>query len=53
MKKRRRERKKPVKCQHNQWIECLKPESCAKCGWNPEVAQRRLEEIKEKLRINQ
>ena len=33
-------------CPHNQECRCKIPE-CHKCGWNPEVAERRLKELKE------
>lgn len=31
-------------CDHNIWVQCEKKE-CDKCGWNPEVAQARMEDI--------
>ena len=33
-------------CQYNPECECETPE-CHKCGWNPEVAERRLKEFRE------
>ena len=35
-------------CPHNEACECDVPE-CHKCGWNPEVAARRLEKMKEDM----
>jgi hypothetical protein len=35
-------------CPHNQECRCDIPE-CHKCGWNPEVAERRRKEFKSKL----
>jgi hypothetical protein len=33
-------------CPHNHECRCTTPE-CHKCGWNPEVAERRLKEFRE------
>ena len=35
-------------CPHNKECRCNVPE-CHKCGWNPEVADRRLKEFRESL----
>lgn len=35
-------------CQYNPECECDIPE-CHKCGWNPEVAERRMKEFKESI----
>lgn len=35
-------------CEYQAFVECAKKE-CATCGWNPEVAQARLEAIKAKM----
>lgn len=37
-------------CPHNNECRCDIPE-CHKCGWNPEVAERRLTKIKEELAL--
>lgn len=37
-------------CQFNKFVLCgldnLNPQHCEKCGWNPKVAEMRLEKIK-------
>lgn len=35
-------------CKFNSGIECGEPSSCAKCGWNPQVAAVRVEKAKKK-----
>ncbi len=30
-------------CPNNAGVECLHKDGCARCGWNPEVAQQRLQ----------
>lgn len=35
-------------CDYHAFVECPKKE-CSKCGWNPEVAEARLEAIKAKM----
>ena len=30
-------------------VHCILPRDCEKCGWNPQVAQQRLEAVREKL----
>ena len=36
------------KCNFNAFVECNQ-KICSKCGWNPEVAEARLEEFRKKL----
>jgi hypothetical protein len=36
-------------CHHNKEVLCDSPE-CQKCGWNPEVVEKRLEEFKAKIK---
>ena len=36
-----------VECKHNHGVGCENQTKCAACGWNPAVAQRRLQEIRE------
>ena len=38
-------------CPHNWEVRCQTP-TCGKCGWNPEVAERRLRHLKEELYIS-
>ena len=33
------------KCNHNAWVTC-RDGNCEKCGWNPVVAEARLEKIR-------
>lgn len=48
-KKKRYPNPKPVPCPNNEGVACLKPNTCAGCGWNPEVAQKRATDIFEKI----
>lgn len=34
---------KEWQCRNNPWVKCLKKKKCEKCGWNPEVAEKRME----------
>lgn len=36
------------KCDFNDYVECER-KKCSECGWNPEVAQKRLEAIIAKM----
>lgn len=36
-----------AKCRYNPELECKDTAKCGTCGWNPEVAQRRIREWKE------
>ena len=29
-------------CPNNSGVDCLHPDECSRCGWNPEVAEKRL-----------
>ena len=42
-------RYKVSKCRHNKFVECADRAKCTACGWNPEVANDRLERIKHRL----
>lgn len=44
-KKKRYQNPKPVPCPNNEGVACLKPNTCAGCGWNPKVAQARKDRI--------
>jgi len=33
-------------CRFNQMIDCTAQTGCAKCGWNPDVARKRSEQMK-------
>lgn len=35
-------------CFYNLWIDCTGKCQCDKCGWNPDVAKRRIEELRKK-----
>lgn len=48
-KKKRYQNPKPVPCPNNEGVACLKLNTCAGCGWNPKVAQRRAQDISEKM----
>lgn len=37
---------KPEQCKYNEECRCL-IKRCGKCGWNPSVAEQRLEKLKE------
>ena len=39
-------------CQYNNGCAC-ETQNCHKCGWNPEVAERRLKDIKEGLKMGE
>ena len=39
-------------CQYNPECECDIPE-CHKCGWNPDVAERRVREFRESYGLNE
>ena len=41
--------KKDMSCPHNDALICER-KNCRKCGWNPNVAKRRVEELLEKLK---
>lgn len=41
---RRRELKKEQMCPHNNYVTCNNHE-CGSCGWNPEVAQKRMDKV--------
>ena len=30
-------------CKNNCWVRCRNKTKCEKCGWNPEVAKKRIE----------
>lgn len=30
-------------CKNNCWVKCRNKTKCEKCGWNPEVAEKRIE----------
>lgn len=34
---------KEWQCRNNPWVKCLGHKNCEKCGWNPEVAEKRME----------
>ena len=34
---------KEWQCKNNPWVKCLEQNKCDKCGWNPEVAEKRIE----------
>ena len=36
-------------CPHNAWVMCS-AKYCYRCGWNPPVAERRLEKIRKEMR---
>ena len=38
-------------CKYNEGCQCETPK-CAKCGWNPEVAERRRQELLDKLGVH-
>lgn len=38
-------REKVVVCKHNCGVYCTANASCASCGWNPEVAKKRMEAL--------
>lgn len=40
---------KNLSCPHNDACKCSK-QTCWKCGWNPTVAQKRLDKFQEKTR---
>lgn len=40
---------KDTTCPHNEAVTCER-KNCRKCGWNPNVAKRRLEKITGKLK---
>ena len=33
-------------CSFNRYVDCASHTSCASCGWNPQVGQRRIEAMK-------
>lgn len=35
-------------CKFNSAAECEEPSQCAKCGWNPHVAARRIQKVRQK-----
>ncbi len=39
----------PYLCKHNQIVGCSDPSACWKCGWNPEVAEKRKAELRRVL----
>ena len=42
-------RRKPKVCPHNDACECTEAQrQCWKCGWNPEVAKRRMAKMLKK-----
>ena len=44
--KRRKKKEKGIPlCRHNQWVVCEHQCSCGNCGWNPKVAQRRMDKL--------
>lgn len=38
-------------CWHNKMVACTNRNNCAKCGWNPPVAQKRVAKLKRRLGI--
>lgn len=42
-----------TQCPHNEEVLCQHTADCEKCGWNPDVAERRLEAIREELGIEE
>lgn len=42
---------KEVQCNHNSTVFCKEPKRCASCGWNPEVAAVRRDEILKRLGV--
>ena len=41
----------PRTCRFNSWVECSEEgKTCETCGWNPEVAKKRIKTYHEKLR---
>lgn len=38
----------PKPCPNNDRVSCTDKTKCGKCGWNPEVAERRLREFLKK-----
>lgn len=38
-----------VECKHNHGVGCIDTSKCGTCGWNPEIARRRLEAQKAAL----
>lgn len=42
--KKKKENKEP-RCPNNRWVVCDNQCNCANCGWNPEVAQQRMDKV--------
>lgn len=34
---------KEEQCENNSWVKCLDKTQCKKCGWNPEIAEKRIQ----------
>ena len=39
-------------CTYNKMIDCLSHTGCVNCGWNPEVAKKRVDRVKRELRFS-
>ena len=44
---------KPVECPHNEAVFCAHTADCENCGWNPDVAEARMEAIRQKYEIEE
>lgn len=42
-----------TQCPRNEGVGCAHTADCENCGWNPDVAERRLEVIREELGIDE
>lgn len=42
-------KRKSTSCKYNDGVVCPEKDRCKKCGWNPKVADRRLEAFFERL----
>lgn len=36
---------KEWKCPFNGYVKCLEKKGCEKCGWNPDIAKKRLQDV--------
>lgn len=40
--------KETMTCKYKLYIDCIKKDRCNKCGWNPEVEERRKKSLRNK-----